>query len=212
MKTNQDNATLLEELLYWGTPLDQEMVEAAMADRKGLEVIQTGSCVENTVFAKSSGGVEIITNVAIVNVSGHVEKLKAARLNSPWLDSDFAWLKKPVAEQSRKWGGYVLPALGPGGFDLDRVLNHKFGRGFELQPDQQIEGFLLGAGTSSLPNDYGDRDIVPVQLVVSTGRGHLFGSWLKLSVDREVQPTILESARGRVARSSKPAKGAFERK
>src|ERR1700746_1835955 len=117
---------------------------------------------------------EIMASVAITNNSTETKKLAAAHLNAPWLDADFEWLKKPCLKEFRKWGGYVLPAVGIYGFDLSEVLNHKFDSGFALQPGQQIEGLLLGTGRSSLPKDYRNREAVPLQPIVSISRGQTF--------------------------------------
>ena len=210
VRENYNDATLLEELRYWGTPLDQEVVEKARAARQELKITQTGTCAENVIYTTPSG-VEIMASVAITNNSTEAKKLKVARLSAPWLDADFEWLKKPCLKELRKWGGYVLPAVGPCGFDLNEVLNHKFDCGFELQPGQQIEGLLLGAGRSSLPNDYCNREAVPLQLVVSIRRGQTFGAWLKPVVSRETRRTIRDSRSAGVAQTPQPEKGVRER-
>lgn len=149
--------------------------------------MQTGSCAENVVYARASGEAGILLSVSIKNVSGRVIRLVGFRLEIPVPHPDFHWLKEPSAEELRRWGGYVLAACGPYGFDESTVLNHRFGRNSALLPGDEIEGFLLGEGTMSIPTHYADREVIPMQLVVCAGGRDSYGAWLKLAVSRERQ-------------------------
>jgi hypothetical protein len=164
MKLTDEELQVLEELRHYGTPLDGTVLREARAARRGLEIMQTGNCAENTVYAPASGGTGILLSVSIKNVSGRVIRLTNVRLEMPRPDADFHWLKKPSSKEVRERGGYVLPGCGSCAFDPSVVLNHRFGRNSELHPDEQIEGLLLGEGTVSVPNEYPDRKLIPMQL------------------------------------------------
>src|SRR3974390_2878739 len=146
MKITYEELQQLEELVREGTPLDEAVMEEARAACGGLKFIQTGPWVDNVVFAQPSGGVGIMVSVAIQNVSNRVIPLKEARLEMPWPDADFQWLKKPSSKEVREWGGYFLAASGPCRFDPSEVLNHRFGRDSKLYPREFLEGLLLGEG------------------------------------------------------------------
>jgi hypothetical protein len=185
MKITNEELRVLEELHHYGTPLDGTVLEEAKAACRGLEIFQTGNCTENVVFAQASGGVGIILSVDIENTSDRILRLEAVRLEMPWSAADFHWLRRPSSTEVRDWGGYVLAASGPCGFDPSVVLNHHFGRDSKFYPGDRIEGLLMGEGTALVPANYPDRTLVPMRLIVFTSRGERFGSWVSLSVRRK---------------------------
>src|ERR1700687_5491876 len=126
MKITGEELQVLEELHHFGTPLDGTVLQAARVARRGLEIMPSGNPVENIVYAPASGGVGIAASVDIENVSDRIIWLKAARLNIPWSNADFHWLRRISSKEARAYGGYVLPASGPCGFDPAVVLNHRF--------------------------------------------------------------------------------------
>jgi hypothetical protein len=87
------------------------------------------------------------------------------------------------------------------------VLNHRFVRDFKLYPWDQIEGFLLGEGTASVPEEYSDRKLIPVRLVIYTDRGDSYRAWVKLTVRREEQgrgrELVHEQVQPKTARAEK---------
>jgi len=211
MKTGQKDLELFEQLLHWGTPLEPNVVEEARVACRGLKITQTGTCCESVVYAKASGDVGIMVSVAIENISDRIIRIDAIHLRMPWPDADLHWLKKPSAKEMREWGGYVLSASGPCGFDSASVLNHRFGRDFKLYPKDVVEGFLFGEGTSPVPDEYSDRMPVPMQLVVFAGKGERFEVWANLMLSREVHRLSQWSPSRRVALFSQPDKVLLER-
>jgi hypothetical protein len=187
MKITQEELQLLEELHRSGTFLDPTVLEEARAACQGLQITQTGNYLENVVYAQAAGGVGIMVSVEIENISNRIIRIDAIRLRMPWYQGDFHLLKKPSSKEVRERGDYVLSACGSCGFDSSVVLNHRFRRGSKLYPEDVVEGFLLGEGTSSVPQEYSDRVPVPIQLVVFTGEGKSYGSWMNLSLSREGQ-------------------------
>ena len=103
------------------------------------------------------------------------------------------------------WGGYVLPACGPYGFDPSLVLNHILTRDFRLYPGDIIEGYLLGEGTAPVPLDYTNRMLIPMQLVVFVSSGESYGTWVKVGMVRNVEkkPEVVRPQGIAVARRTK---------
>ena len=124
-------------------------------------------------------------SVDIENVSDRVIRRGAVRLEMPWPAPDFHWLKRLSSKEVREYGGYVLSASGPCGFDPAVVLNHNLVRDFKMYPKDRIEGFLLGEGTTSVPAEYPDRKLILAELVVYTGGANPYRAWLKLILRRE---------------------------
>jgi hypothetical protein len=193
MKITDRELELLEELRQYGTPVDGTVLREARTARRGLDITQTGNCVEDVLYAQASGRIEVMARIAIENMSDRVVPIKEVRLEMPWPAPDFHWLKRLSSKQARKYGGYVLPACGPHGFDPSEVLNDLFVRDFKLHRGCTIEGFPLGEGTASVPDEYQDRMLIPVQLVVFTGRCEPYRAWLKLTVRREGQRRIKDA-------------------
>jgi hypothetical protein len=201
MNMTQKDIRLFEELLRLGTPLDPTVLEEARARCQGIEITQTGSLVESGLYAQASGGVGIVVSLSIENISNRVITLESIQLKTPWPGADFSWLKKASPRELSKWGGYVIPGGGTCGFDHSVVLNHRLRRNLKLYPDEPIEGLLLGAGTTSVPADYPNRKLVPVQLVAFTTRGEAYGTWVELLLCREEQGRSRTSASKQQVRS-----------
>jgi hypothetical protein len=62
-------------------------------------------------------------------------------------------------------------------------FNHRFVRDFKPYPGDRVEGFLLGEGPASVPDEYQDRKLIPVEPY--TGGGDSYRVWLKLILRRE---------------------------
>jgi len=187
MKTRQKELKLFEELRFFGTPLDQMVLDEAKAACRGLEITQTGSSLENIVYARTSGGVGIMLSVCIENISDRTIRVAAVRLEMPWFDADFHWLKWPLPKEMRKWGGYVLPGCGACGFDPSVVVNHRLGHDFKLYPGDLVDGFLFGQGASTIPVNYSHLMKIPVEITVFAGSRDRYGAWMTLVVNRETQ-------------------------
>jgi hypothetical protein len=187
MKITDEELQVLEELHHYGTPLDAAVLEEARAARRGLEITQTGNCAENALYAQTSGVMGIMASLEIKNVSKHVIPIRAVRLEMPGLDTDFHWLRRLSSKEVREHNGYVLPAAGPFGFDPAVVLNHLFVRDLRVYPKARIEGLLLGEGAASVPDEFQERNLIPVVLVVYAGRSGPYRAWMKLTLRREGQ-------------------------
>ena len=184
MKTSHNELQRYEELVHWGTSLDPMIVEKARAACRGLEITQSGGPLENVVYIETAGGFGIMLSVEIENISDKIICIDAIRLKMPWFDGDFCWQKKLSSKGLRERGGYVLSACGTCGFEPDVILNHRFGRNFRLYSGDVIEGFLLGEGTTSVPEEFSDRRKVPMQLVVYLRDGKSYSGWMELVVSR----------------------------
>lgn len=113
------------------------------------------------IYVQTSGRAGVVLSLGIENVSNRIIRLAAVRLETPLANADFQCVQKPAASQARKFGGYVLPACGTCGFDPSVVLNHRFGRRFQLYPKDRIEGLLLVEGTISVPDEHLEHRRVP---------------------------------------------------
>jgi hypothetical protein len=200
MKITERELRRLEELHEGGTFVDPTVLEEARAARRGLEIDQDPNWFQSLVLPKASGGVGIVVSLEMENVSDRIIRPKAARLQLPWPDADFHWLKKPSSKEVRERGGYVLAACGTHEFHPSVVLNHRFGRDLELYPGDSIEGFLLGVGTASVPDTYPNYMRVPARLTVFTGKCDSYGAWVELALMREEQPRRRKSAGKEVQR------------
>lgn len=193
MKITDEELQVLEELRHYGTPLDATVLRVARAARRGLEITQSGNIAENALYAQASGAMGVMASIAIENVSDRVLSIKPVRLKMPWPDADFRWLRRLFPREVQKYGGYVLPASGPCGFDPDVVLNHRFTRDFKLYPRDRAEGSLFGVGGASVPDEYQELMSIPVQLIIYTGRDDSNSNCLKLVLRREEQRKSDES-------------------
>ena len=185
MKNPENELQRFEELLHSGIPLDSVVLEKVRAACRGLEITQSGAPLESVVYIETAGGFSIMLSLEIENISDKIIRLDAIRLKMPWFDGDFRWLKKLSSRGLRQRGGYVLSACGPCGFDESVVLNHLLVRDFKLYPGHVIEGFLLGEGTASVPEEFSDRTKVPMELVVYSGCGKSYSGWMEVVVSRE---------------------------
>jgi hypothetical protein len=176
----------LDELRYWGTLLDPTAVEEARAASSLLEIARTHGYGEDELHVQEEKDYAIkfslSVGVAIRNVSRRIIHLgsEPVRLVVSWSNSDFRLLP---AEEARAVGMYKLAPCGRQ-FPIDVVLNHRLAPGRALRPGQTIEGLLLGEGTASTSLDFGEREPVPMQLVINTERGETCELWVELRVNR----------------------------
>ncbi len=157
----------------WGIPLDEDVLEEMKAARRGLEIYQVGTIIENVVFELDSGGTAYMLAAAIHNDSDQILRPQEPRLEMAWPESHFRWLENPLARVPREYV-YSFPSPGPAGFDRDAVLNHRLRPGCKLGPGDSLEGLLLGVGQASVPN-------------LLDGRGNRYASDVILTVSREGQ-------------------------
>ena len=198
MSKTQQRLKLFEKLHRGGTPLDQKVLEEARAACRGLRITQTGNCIDSALYSQASGGVGIMLSVAIENISDRPIAVKSIHLKMPWPHADFHWLEKLSSRELRE-RGYVLPACGACGFDPDVIVNHRFGRDFKLDPGEEIEGLLLGEGTTAVPEHYPDGKLVPVELTVFAARREAYGAWIDLLLCREKQRSSRQSGQPAIA-------------
>ena len=168
----------------------QPFVFPTLYGRDGERLYLYGSAASRMLRELETGipacaTVTIVDGLQLENVSPETIRIDSIRLKMPWFDGDFRWLKKLSSKSLRERGGYVLPACGPCGFEESVVLNHLLVRDFKLYPGDVIEGFLLGEGAASVPEEFRDRTKVPMQLVVYSGRGKSYSERMELVVSRE---------------------------
>lgn len=195
MKSRREETKLFEELQHLGTPLDETVLRSSRAASQGLEISQTGCGPENIAYVPVAGGVGIMLSLCIENVSNRTIRLSAIRLIMPWFDSEFSWLKKQSSKVLNPWGGYQLRGFGTYGLDPTTVLNHRLTHNFTFYPGDAVEGFLLGEGLASVPAEFSDRILVPMQILCWEGSHESYGAWLRVGVSRAKPPRAAEFPR-----------------
>jgi hypothetical protein len=180
---HQSLLMILDELKYWGTPLDPTAVEEAKAACRSLEINSTGSYGENELQVQvEDRKFSLSVRVEIKNSSRSIIRLgnEPVRIEMPWANVDFRLLP---AEEARVRGWYALVPCGRQ-FPIEAALNEHLVFGRALRPSETIEGLLLGEGTAATSLDFSDRERVLIQVVINTEHGETYGSWVRLCVNR----------------------------
>jgi hypothetical protein len=193
-KFNEDEHALLSDLQRGGIPLDEEALERIRTASRGLSMYQTGTILETSVFDLDSGGSGYMLSVAIHNDSTRPIRLHEIRLEMLWHDAAFRWLDDPRRASPRKYT-YSFPPSESLEFERDVVLNHYIGGAGQLNPGASIEGLLLGMGESPIPDEYRDRQLLPMRLLVLDRGGRQYASHLKLHVSRRSRNRIEKGPR-----------------
>lgn len=180
----EDDSRTLSDLEHAGVPLDQEVLKHIKAASRGLSIFQTGTFLESSVFDLDSGGSGYMLSVAICNDSTRPIRLQEFRLEVPWHDAQFRWLKDPCRASPRK-SSYSLASPGLAEFDREVVLNHHVGSAGQLNPGESLEGLLLGRGEAPVPDEFRDRQLLTMKLLILDRRGCQYSSRLKLYVSRK---------------------------
>jgi hypothetical protein len=200
MKLSQAELELFEELRHFGTPLDDTIFRRAKDSSQGLEITHSGSYVENVVHVPETGRVGVMIDLYVENISERIIKVSEIRLKMPWFDPDFHWLKRRPPKELNRWGGYVLSACGPCGFDPSIVINHRLTHDFRLYPGDLISGFLLGEGEAAVPVNFSHRMKVPVELVIFASNRESYNSWMELMIYRDAPKKSGKSSDRRASR------------
>ena len=177
---------LASQMSSAGIPLDAEVLEAWEAACRGLTIYQEPNEPGTRIFDLDSGKTGYMLSIAIRNDSPRTLWLHEYRLEIPWWEPSFQWLKDPWGKIPREHT-YSFPDSTLIGFERDIVLNHRLGRRGRLCPGDWIEGSLLGVGEKPMPSGYQDRDPVAIKLWVLDEKGNRFGSDFKfLALRREL--------------------------
>jgi hypothetical protein len=187
MEMTDEELRRLDELRRREIPLDAEVLRNMRAARKGLVIQQAGTIVENAVFESALGETGFMLSILIHNDSDRNTRLQGARLDIPWPVLNFRWLENPLRKIPREYT-YSHPSYGPGGFDPEDVLNHRFNGRYKLIPDDWLDGLLLGAGQAPIPDQYVDRQKVPMRLTIFDGQGRPYALDVFLRMSRDRQP------------------------
>jgi hypothetical protein len=193
-KLNEDEHAVLSDLQRGGIPLDEGVLERIRAASRGLSIYQTGTLLETSVFDLKSGGSGYMLSIAIHNDSNRPIRLHEIRLEMLWHDTEFRWIDDPRRASPRKYT-YSFPPSESLEFERDVVLNHYIGGAGQLNPGASIEGLLLGMGESPIPDEYRDRQLLPMRLLVLDRRGRQYASHLKLYVSRRSRNRVEKGPR-----------------
>ncbi len=185
-KLSQEELLLASQLPGAGIPLDAEVLNTMEAACRGLVIYQGPNIPDTRIFDLDSGETGYIVAITIYSRSPRILSLNEFRLEIPWWEPRFRWLKYPLGKVPREYT-YSFPDPGPIGFEPDAVLNHRLGRKGRLCPGDWIEGLLLGVGQEPLPSHYQDRQSLMMRLWVSDERGNRFGADIKFLVKRWAQ-------------------------
>jgi hypothetical protein len=108
--------------------------------------------------------------------------------------SEFRWLDDSRRASPRKYT-YSFRSSESLEFERHVVLNHCVGGAGQLNPEGSIEGLLLGIGQSPIPDEYRDRQLLPMRSLVLDRESRQFASHFKLYVSRRGRNRIEEGPR-----------------
>jgi hypothetical protein len=170
----------LHEYETWGVPLERQFVKDIHDGNRGLVLTQTGSAPENILFATKSGRVELITSLAITNISPRDIRVTEIQLDLPFFAPDFHLIQLPP-----RAAGQELPAIGTCPFEKSTLLNARLGPRFLISSGLSVDGLLLGEGSGMVPKEYRQGATVGVGLTVFASRGRRYAIWIALRVERQ---------------------------
>jgi len=174
----------LLELQYWGVPVELQCIKSMNAANRGLTLTQTGNSPDNMLFATKSGHVELLTSLAITNVSNHDIKVYDIQLALPFDATDLRWIEPTTGATNLQ---YELPALGPFPFEASAVLNSRLGRKFLIHSGLSVEGLLLGEVQAALPPTFPHGSVMPLELSILADKGRRYAVVILLRVERHDQ-------------------------
>jgi hypothetical protein len=199
-RVSEEDLQGFSELRRGGIPLDEAVVEEIEIGSRGLVIRQSGNVAENCAFDLYSGGTAYMLAAAIYNASKQIHWAHEPRLELLWPESHFRWLENPWGKIPREYD-YSFPPPGPAGFDPEVVLNHRLHHGCKLYPEPNdcLEGLLLGVGESPIPDHYVDRQGLKMRLSIYDEKGNRYASDVILRVSRE-QKRGRQQAKGSLRR------------
>jgi hypothetical protein len=180
----QEISQQLLELQAWGVPVELQYVKNMDAANRGLALTQTGNDPDNSLFTIKSGRVQLLTILAITNISDRDIKLYDIQVALPFDATDFHWIQPPAGATNHQ---YELPALGRCPFEAAAVSNSRLGRKFLIQSGLSVEGPLLGEAQVALPPTFRHRSTMPIELTVFADKGRRYAIVIILRVERHDQ-------------------------
>jgi hypothetical protein len=174
----------LLELQFWGVPVELQYVKSTNAANRGLALTQTGNDPDNRLFTTKSGRVELLTSLAISNISDRDIKVYEIQLVLPFDATDLHWIQPPTGATNHQ---YKLPALGECPFEASEVLNSRLARKFLIHSGLSVEGLLLGEAQVALPPTFRHRSTMPIELTVFADKGRRYAIFIILRVERHDQ-------------------------
>ena len=136
------------------------------------------------MFTTKSGRVELLTSLAITNISDRDIKVYDIQVALPFNATDFHWIQPPAGATNHQ---YELPALGRCPFEASAVLNSRLGRKFLIHSGLSVEGLLLGEAQVALPPTFRHRSAMPIELTVFADKGRRYAIVIILRVERHDQ-------------------------
>ena len=136
------------------------------------------------VFARKSGRLELLTGLAITNISDNDIKVHDIQAALPFDATDLHWIQPPTGVTNHQ---YELPALGRCPFEASAVLNSQLGRKFLIHSGLSVEGLLLGEAQVALPPTFRHGSTMPIELTVFADKGRRYAIVIILRVERHDQ-------------------------
>jgi hypothetical protein len=154
------------------------------AANRGLALTQTGNDPDNSLFTTKSGRVQLLTSLAITNISDRDMKVNDIQVALPFDATDFHWIQPPAGATNHQ---YELPALGECPFEASEVLNSRLGRKFLIHSGRSVDGLLLGEAQVALPPTFRHGSTMPIELTVFADKGRRYAIVIILRVERHDQ-------------------------
>jgi hypothetical protein len=180
----QEISQQLLELQAWGVPVELQYVKNMDAANRGLALTKTGNDPDNSLFTTESGRVQLLTSLAITNISDRDIKVYDIQVTLPFDATDFHWIQPPAGATNHQ---YELPALGKCPFEASEVLNSRLGRKFLIHSGLSVDGLLLGESEVALPPTFRHRSTMPIELTVFADKGRRYAIVIILRVERHDQ-------------------------
>jgi hypothetical protein len=155
--------------------------EARSIPCDGLRVRQTGGVMDSQAI-DCSGGTAFILNLSItINLPKFA--ISAFGLEPPWKNDSFYWLEDPLqidgTSRCYRFGSRDLPE-----FDRGQVINHRANATRILSSGESLNGFLLGYGFDSIPEQFRHGMMIPAFVIVYNQFGHEHRSLVELQAVR----------------------------
>jgi hypothetical protein len=179
--TRQADLEIFSQLRATGIPLDEEVVREMSAASRGLSLYQVGV---GKILELYDGRIGYCLYVGLRNDSDRILSPHAHRLETLTEGQNFAWLKAS-ARREPKGEVYVWPGHGTHGIPAGEVLNHRLGSKGKLFPGDCLEGFLLGVGDSTIPENYRNGQRISRKWTVFDGRGIRYHKIIKLTINQD---------------------------